>query len=726
VDFRIAPVWPWWATLILGGGLAAFAVWTYPPGSPRRKTLIALRLSAIVVALFAFARPTLEFSRIIEQSSTLIALYDRSFSMTLQDMWRGLGRWDALRELRTEADPDFKELAEKVAFREFVFDRAPEEADAKAMEQKAEGGATAIGDALDKTLTHIGDERVAGVLLLSDGANNFGIDPSEIRAQLAGRNIPVYAFGFGSETASDAVRDVAPTKLDVSSTAFKKNRLPVRAEFQTTGFGNRSIPVKLLFDGVEKARGELKPMGDGQKGVVELVGIPDKPGEMKVTIEAEVQPGELVATNNATSTYVTVRSDGLNVVHIEGKYRFWEPKFLRRAIDQSPDIDLTQVFLLDTEGRQTDLPLDLFEPGKYDVVILGDLPASRMPPALQEKLATMLRAGAGLLMIGGYESFGPGDWRRSPIADFLPVQMKEEDGQTEAELTFKPTAAGLRHYILRLAPTPELNQKAWESLRPLDGGSLWSGLRQNALVLAETADGKPLMVAQETGRNRSLAFAADSTWRWATKNKEGRAAHAKYWRQLILWLAHREEDSGGGVRLRLDRRRVAAGEKQMLEAYVSGPDGKTPPDVTLETTVKNNDDDSVAKGVALQKRMEGFGGTTEALPKPGDYTVSVTAKAGGVEIGSASAKFVVFEENLELRQLAADFESLRKLAADTGGEFHPAEDFVKFVKSLKTRNLNLEVTKPIIENLWDRWELLAVFIALLGAEWLLRKQNGLV
>ena len=41
----------------------------------------------------------------------------------------------------------------------------------------------------------------------------------------------------------------------------------------------------LLFDGVEKARGELKPLGDGQKGVVELVGIPEKPGEMKVTIE---------------------------------------------------------------------------------------------------------------------------------------------------------------------------------------------------------------------------------------------------------------------------------------------------------------------------------------------------------------------------------------------------------------------------------------------------------
>jgi uncharacterized membrane protein len=725
MDFRISPVWPWWATIILAAGLAAFAVWTYPPGSPRRRTLLSLRLAAIFVALFGFTRPTLEFRKIVEQSSTLVLLYDRSFSMSLQDMWRGLSRWDALRDVRVQADEDLKNLAEKVAVKEFVFDRTVDESGEKALEHKPDGGATAIGSSLDATLIHFGDERIAGVLLLSDGANNFGKDPSEIRAQLAGRNIPVYAFGFGSETASDAVRDISPSKLDVSPTAFKKNRLPVRAEFQTTGFARRPIPVKLMFDGVEKARGELKPIGDGQKGVVELVGVPDKPGEMKVTVEAEVQPGELVPTNNATSTYVTVRSDGLNVVHIEGKYRFWEPKFLRRSIDLSPDIDLTQIFLLDTEGRMADIPADLFEPGKYDVVILGDLPASRMPQPIQEKLAEMLRSGAGLLMIGGYESFGPGEWRRTPIADFLPVQMKDDDGQTEAELKFKPTAAGLRHYILRLAATAEQNEKVWESFRPLDGGNLWAGLKQNALVLAETTDGKPLMVAQETGKNRTLAFAADSTWRWATKNKEARGHHARFWRQLMLWLAHREDETGGGVKLRLDRRRIAASEKLGMEVQVVSPDGKTPADLTLETTIKS-DDDTPATTVALQKRANDYGGATEALQKPGDYTVAVSAKSNGMEIGTATARFVVFEDNLELRQLAADFETLRKLATDTGGEFHPAEEFPKFVRSLKDRNLNLEVTKPIIENLWDRWELLALFVGLLGAEWLIRKMNGMV
>jgi hypothetical protein len=163
-----------------------------------------------------------------------------------------------------------------------------------------------------------------------------------------------------------------------------------------------------------------------------------------------------------------------------------------------------------------------------------------------------------------------------------------------------------------------------------------------------------------------------------------------------------------------------------MEAIVTGQGGKPPTDVTLETTVKNNDEGTPATPVALQKRGEGYAGLTEALQKAGDYTVTVSAKSNGMEIGTASARFVVFEENLELRQLAADFETLRKLAADTGGEYHPAEDFVRFVRSLKERNLNLEVTKPVIENLWDRWELLALFVTLLGVEWFLRKQSGMV
>ena len=58
--------------------------------------------------------------------------------------------------------------------------------------------------------------------------------------------------------------------------------------------------------------------------------------------------------------------------------------------------------------------------------------------------------GAGLMMIGGYDSFGPGGWGNSPLAELLPVEMHVGDGQLNQPLRMVPTPAGLRHYILRL------------------------------------------------------------------------------------------------------------------------------------------------------------------------------------------------------------------------------------------------------------------------------------
>ena len=53
-------------------------------------------------------------------------------------------------------------------------------------------------------------------------------------------------------------------------------------------------------------------------------------------------------------------------------------------------------------------------------------------------------------------------------------------------------------------------------------------LKRAAQVLAETPDGKPLLLSQEVG-GRVMAFAADSTWRWWMGGHE--AEHKRFWRQ---------------------------------------------------------------------------------------------------------------------------------------------------------------------------------------------------
>lgn len=715
------PLWPWPVCVGLGLALLAFSWWTYPRGSPGRLLMLGLRFAAILLVLFALLRPALVFSEELKQSSTLVVLVDNSRSMALRDMWAGKSRWEVLQTILAESHPAFEELEKEVKIRVFEFSRQVKEP--ANIDAPPEGERTALGEALQDVLRRTSGERLAGVIVMTDGASNAGISPLQVAKELAGLKAPIYPVGFGQPIAGDQVRDVAAERIVAPAQVHKKNKFTVRGEFSLAGFANRAINVRLLLNDVEKAVGVLKVEGDAKKGVIDISAIAEQPGDLKVTLVADEQPGELQKSNNAVSTFISVLADGVSVLQVEGKYRFWEPKFVRWALDQSPDIELTQLFLLDTAGNAAEIPPEVFQPGRFDVIILGDLPANRLAKNEHKQLRELVSRGAGLLMIGGYEAFGPGGWGETPIAEMLPVVMRRADEQRKGDMKMMPTEMGMRHFILRLAGVdPQSNREAWDSLRPLDGGSTWTKLTDNALSLAETPEGVPLLAAFDAGAVRTLAFAGDTTWRWR-KDKLGFQYLARFWRQLVLWLARKEEIGGAQVILQLDKRRVEVGQALPVLVKLKNPDGTVVPNGQVEVVVETPKGDKVP--LPLIAKGDTFEGTFIQTNEPGDYIVRAQGKAGGNDIGSASAKFLAFDEDSELQQLAANVEMLRGLASATNGTYVEPVDFVKFVPELKKRGLNPKVTQPIYKNLWDRWELLAIFLASITAEWLVRKRRGL-
>ncbi|MGL4462379.1 MAG: VWA domain-containing protein, partial [Planctomycetia bacterium] len=425
VSIALSPVVAWWFVAATAVGLVVFAQWIYAPGTPRRRLLLGLRLAAVALTVFALLRPSIVFTKKIEQSSTLVVMVDKSKSMLLKDEWNGQSRWEAVQTVLKDADPSFQRLAEKVQIRRFEFSRKAVEA---VTPEDPAGDQTGIGEALQEILQRTAGERLSGVLLLTDGANTTGVAPITVARQLVGQRTPIHAFGFGQETANDQMKDLAARSITTSPTVFKKNKALVRAEFSTSGLPDRRpIPVRMLFDGVEAAAGVFETDVASGRGLIDLSAAPTRAGDVKVTIEAAAQPGEMLPTNNAVSTYVTVLDGGLSVLQIEGKYRFWEPKFIRWALDQSPDVELTQLFLLDDGDK---LPADALKPGSFDVVVIGDCPASRFTGDELNKLRDLVTMnGVGLMMVGGYESFGPGGWGNTPIADLLPVTVRANDPQ---------------------------------------------------------------------------------------------------------------------------------------------------------------------------------------------------------------------------------------------------------------------------------------------------------
>ncbi|MBN2713444.1 MAG: VWA domain-containing protein, partial [Planctomycetes bacterium] len=60
----------------------------------------------------------------------------------------------------------------------------------------------------------------------------------------------------------------------------------------------------------------------------------------------------------------------------------------------------------------------------YDCIILDNVPAYALGAARMEKIRSLVNdQGVGLVMIGGEQSFGPGNYLRTPIEEALPVDM---------------------------------------------------------------------------------------------------------------------------------------------------------------------------------------------------------------------------------------------------------------------------------------------------------------
>lgn len=726
------PIASWPVIAVLGAMLVGLTVWLYRATLARRTggwrwILLALRLAIVLTTLLALVRPSVIFIETKKQSATLKVLIDQSRSMLVEDDVNGQSRWRALHQTLSESHEALQSLEKLLQVKRLWFDEKLR--DPGAATDQPSGLRTSLGDALRDAVPRTG-ERVAAVLLLSDGASNFGLIPATSAARaLKDLSIPLYTVGFGKQAVGDSARDIAFRSVSAGPIVFEKNRLSVTGELDVRGFSNQSLSLRLLYDGQPVATRSIQtPPSDGQIKVT-LEYVPNLPGEHKVALEvqpADATKSELVRTNNSIASFVTVLKGGLRVLYLDGGIESWEAKFIRWSLDKSPDIDVDFVAVLQSlEDKSSLFDGLLFDRQPYDVHLVRDVAANHIPPAALARLRQSVGMGAGLAMLGGARSFGPGGFARTPLADILPVVIHPGDPQIDRPIAMRPTARGLAHYLVRLGDAAATSQ-AWSQLDPLAGASTFSEIKPAASVLADASDQTPLLVAHDVGQGRVIAFAGDTTWQWHMMPGEvGLQHHRRFWRQLVLWLAHKEESGSKRLRIDLARRRVPARESLEVAATIEDEHGQPIRDAEFDAVVIAPD------GKELPFRLFAQGGTgtgaffeTQAA---GDYVLSVSAKRQGATLeGPVQSRFLVYDDDIELSSPAADITLLRQIAEITGGELIQPERLPAFLRELAKKDLRLEVERMTAIRLWDNWPFLLTFIALLTLEWAFRKWKGLV
>ena len=115
--------------------------------------------------------------------------------------------------------------------------------------------------------------------------------------------------------------------------------------------------------------------------------------------------------------------------------------------------------------------------------------------------------------------------------------------------------------------------------------------------------------------------------------------------------------------------------------------------------------------------------------EPGDYSIVVTATKNGGAIGESKARFVVFEQDLEMENAAARPElmaSLAKMTAANGGEAVAPEQLPALLKRIKEQPRDREVATETKYTPWDRPYFFLIVVGLLCVEWYLQQRWGWV
>jgi hypothetical protein len=167
-------------------------------------------------------------------------------------------------------------------------------------------------------------------------------------------------------------------------------------------------------------------------------------------------------------------------------------------------------------------PPAAFTSDPYTLYVLSDYPAARFDAAAMTAVAKCVEQGAGLLMIGGWESFFGclGEYHNSPLAEVLPVVMQQSDDRRNFP---QPCL------INKVADHPILEGLPWHQPPGIGGLNALAAKPDTQTILTAVqfsvgqSDGEfqfhraqewPLLVLGRYGRGRTAALATDVAPHW--------------------------------------------------------------------------------------------------------------------------------------------------------------------------------------------------------------------
>ena len=694
--------------VVLLAAAALLAAWAYrrttpPIGRGLRTGLGALRFAALALVLFLLFEPILRRTDLDEQQPVLAVLVDQSESLTVAPDTAAPPA-DAVRTaLAGLTDP----RAERYGFA----DATAPLADTLAFD----GARTDIAQALEAVERRYAGRNLRGVVVVSDGRYTAGRNPLYLAERFP---VPIYAAIAGDSVGR---RDVAVQRVLTNEVAYAGAPLPFEVGIRAEGFGGERVEVS-LFDGERRVARQPLTLPEAGEATVELETTPTTPGLHRYTATVTRLDGELTARNNAETVAVQVLDQKRRVLLVGGAPGP-DLAAYARALATDPDVDVVRRTQR-APGQFYEGPLpDL---AGLDAAVLVGFPGPVADAATAEQLAAAAADGLPLLyVLTGSADLAALSRHFADVLPALPERVRPSFSEAEAVVT----GTGAAHPVLRRLRPGAADLARLPPARISE--SRW-GLAPDAQVLATVRVqgvplNDPLLVVRRRGRQRAAMLLGADTWRWfnlppGLADVDGLAADLTA--NLLRWTTTREDRRP--VRVRPLRPLFGEGERAELVGQVVDDALQPVPDAEVSVTLTAPD--GTESTLPMRPRGAGRYVLDAGTLRPGAYQFTARATRAGQTLGSDRGAFAVGALALEFREPGADAALMRGLARRSGGDVIALADVAGLPARLEASGrllplvVETERQRPLGQFGW----LLALAVALLAAEWVLRKRAGMV
>lgn len=597
----------------------------------------------------------------------------------------------------------------------------------------ADRPATAIGEALRESVNRKRGQPLAGVVMITDGANNLGLAPQEAAEQLKRENVPLYIYGVGITSP----RDIIVTNLAAPEVAFLNDEVLVNVHVRAQGLNGERAKVYLNLGDEKVDEKEIEFSGPGEQ-VVPLRFLPQVAGEFELSAGVEPREDETEKNNNRVQRQLRVVDRRIKVLLVEETPR-WEFRYLHAMLSRDRRVELkTLLFEGDpsiTHGEDApflpNFPANRDDLFQYDLVIFGDVDPRRLSRLQMGNLNEFVaRFGGAFVMVAG-KRHSPHGYRQTPIESLLPVEFEAltttADGEAVAKdpVKLELTTGGRGSTMLQLSDQPGENLRLWGELPPVYWVARVLRGKPGAEVLlvdpnplkASRFGPMPVVAVQQYGLGQSLFVGTDNTWRW--RRNVGDRHYYTFWGQIIqrLSLSHLLHGSRR-TQISLDRPTYAAGDRVQVHARLYRAGFEPVMDRSVKAFFQSRGD-TLRLPVELRPvpDQQGLYRGNFSAPAPGQYEFGVEMDTG------QPTPFLVTDASTEFGDTAMNENLLRELAAVTGGGFYREEDLHLLPDRVTSRTER--VLSPYEVELWSSPLYFLLILLVVTVEWVLRKLSYL-